>query len=154
MIGDRFNEVSSYEVVGQFHTLKQTCSVSEYIDKFEEFMGLVKRDNPSLQEEYFIYSFVSGLKEHIQHHLQCHKPNTLTQAFWFAKRLEQATPQQKRLPIFNPLNKQYKPWNREPKPTEVKEQTNNTIADLRAAGKCFKCREPWVPGHAKVCKGK
>jgi len=25
---------------------------------------------------------------------------------------------------------------------------------LRAAGKCFNCREPWVPGHTKVCKGK
>jgi hypothetical protein len=28
------------------------------------------------------------------------------------------------------------------------------MAELRAAGKCFKCREPWVPGHTKVCKGK
>lgn len=28
------------------------------------------------------------------------------------------------------------------------------IAELKAAGKCFKCLEPWVPGHAKICKGK
>jgi hypothetical protein len=28
------------------------------------------------------------------------------------------------------------------------------IAELRAAGKCFKCREQWSPGHAKVYKGK
>ena len=34
------------------------------------------------------------------------------------------------------------------------ENNNATIAELRAAGKCFKCREPWIPGQAKVCKGK
>lgn len=33
-------------------------------------------------------------------------------------------------------------------------QTPPNIAELRAAGKCFKCREPWVPGHTKVCKAK
>lgn len=35
-----------------------------------------------------------------------------------------------------------------------KETASQSIAELKAAGKCFKCREPWVPGHAKVCKGK
>lgn len=29
-----------------------------------------------------------------------------------------------------------------------------TLTKLRAAGKCFKCREPWVLGHTKVCKEK
>lgn len=28
------------------------------------------------------------------------------------------------------------------------------MAELKAEGKCFKCREPWIPGHHKVCKGK
>jgi tRNA U34 5-carboxymethylaminomethyl modifying enzyme MnmG/GidA len=88
MLEDRFTETSSYEVVGQFHNIKQTGSVTEYIDKFEELMGLVKRHNPQLTDEYFTFSFVSGLKEYIQHHLQCHKPTSLTQAYWFAKRLE------------------------------------------------------------------
>ena len=101
MIGDRFNETSSYEAIGQFHNLKQTRTVSEYVDKFEEFMGLVKRNNPSLPEDYFISSFVSGLKDHIQHHLQCHKPTNLTNAYWFAKRLEQAQPVVKRFPFVN-----------------------------------------------------
>ena len=151
MIGDRFNETSSYEAIGQFHNLKQTRTVSEYVDKFEEFMGLVKRNNPSLPEDYFINSFVSGLKDHIQHHLQCHKPTNLTNAYWFAKRLEQTQLVVKRFPFVNSTQKAPKPW---VKDKEVKDQANPTIADLRAAGKCFKCREPWVPDHAKVCKGK
>jgi hypothetical protein len=58
MITTRFNEVSHYEAIGQFHTLKQMGTVTEYIDKFEELMGLIKRDNPSLRDEYFTGSFV------------------------------------------------------------------------------------------------
>jgi len=154
MVGDRFNEVSSYEIIGQFHTLKQTGSVSDYVDKFEELMGLVRRNNPSLSEAYFTHSFVSGLKEYIQHHLQCHKPTSLTQAYWFAKRLEQANPTPKKFNVFNPAVRQVKPWIKDPTEKEVKEDSNKNIAELRAAGKCFKCREQWIPGHAKVCKGK
>lgn len=150
MLGDRFNETSSYEAIGQFHNLKQTGTVSEYVDKFEELMRFVKRNIPSLPEEYFISSFVCGLKDHIQHHLQCHKPTNLTNAYWFAKRLEQAQPAVKRFLFTNPAMKAPKPWVRD---KEVKDQANTSIADLRAAGKCFKCKEPWIPGHAKICKG-
>ena len=38
-------------------------------DRFEEFMGLVKRNNPSLSEDYFVSSFIARLNEYIQHHL-------------------------------------------------------------------------------------
>ena len=107
-----------------------------------------------MPEDYFISSFIARLKDYIQHHLQCHKPISLTQAFWFARRLEQASPQQKRYNIFPQVPRPVKQWNKEQKSSEPKDPVNPTIADLRAAGKCFKCREPWVPGHTKVCKGK
>lgn len=106
MTGGRFNEESSYEVIAKFHGLRQTGTVTEYITKFEELLGLVKQDNPSLQDSYFITSFVSGLQEPIQHHLQCHKPNSLTNTFWYAKRLEQAHPPVKKL---QPFSCNYKP---------------------------------------------
>lgn len=64
MLEDRFTETSTYKVVGQFHNIKQTGSVTEYIDKFEE-LGLVKRHNPQLTDEYFTFNFVVGLKEYI-----------------------------------------------------------------------------------------
>ena len=69
MLEDRFLEISTAEIIGQFHNLKQTTTVPEYIDKFEEFMGLVKRNNPSLSEDYFVSSFIARLNEYIQHHL-------------------------------------------------------------------------------------
>ncbi|XP_072147223.1 uncharacterized protein [Setaria viridis] len=98
MIGDRFNEESLYEVIARFHGLKQNGPVQEYITKFEELMGLVKRDNPSLHDSYFISSFISGLQEPIQHHLQCHQHASLNSAFWYARRMEQAHPPPKRFP--------------------------------------------------------
>lgn len=42
-------------------------------------------------------------------------------------------------------------WNKE---KVGKDTVNPNLAELRAAGKCFKCREPWVPDHGKVCKAK
>jgi len=65
MISERFNEISIYDAIGQFHNLKQQSSVKEYVEKFEELMGLVKRNNPSLTETYFVSSFTSGLKDYI-----------------------------------------------------------------------------------------
>jgi hypothetical protein len=66
--------------------------------------------------------------------------------------LEQATPPTRKFPTFTPTAKIQKPWVKDGTPTEQKDPAN--IVELRVAGKCFKCREPWVPGHTKVCKGK
>ncbi|RLN10016.1 retrotransposon protein, putative, unclassified [Panicum miliaceum] len=148
MVTDRFNLVSEYEVIGQFHNLKQVGSVVDYVDKFEEMVIMVRRNCPHLPETYYISSFRSGLKDSIQYHLQCHRPTALSQAYWYAKRLEQASPAFKKYTSAIPPQKFQKTWNKE------KDTTGPSIAELRAAGKCFKCREPWVPGHTKVCKGK
>jgi len=55
--------------------------------------------------------------------------------------------------MFPQPQKPIKQWKKDQKQLEQKDAFNPTIADLRAAGKCFKCREPWVPGNTKVCKG-
>jgi hypothetical protein len=131
MLEDRFYDRSAYEVIGEFHNLKQTGSVNEYVDKFEELVGLVRRNNPTLPEEYFICSFVSGLKGYIQHHLQCHRPAALTQAYWFAKRLEQANPFPPKYNTFKVVAKPQKPCTKE---TDQKTTPNPTIAELKAEG--------------------
>lgn len=150
MVNDRFSNVSEHEVIGQFHNLKQIGTVLDYVDRFEELTSMIQRTNPELPEKYYISSFISGLKDHIQYHLQCHKPTNLSQAYWFAKRLEQAQPSYKKFTYTpNPMKVQ-KQWDKD----KPKDPINQNIAELKAAGKCFKCREPWVPGHAKICKGR
>lgn len=150
MVGDRFNQTSEYDIIAQFHNLKQTGSVGEYVDKFEEMLHLVRRHNPTLTDNYYISSFIAGLTEYIQHHLQCHKHVALSQAYWLAKRLEQAHPPSKKYNTFFPP-KLHKLWNKD---NDQKEAPKQTIVELKAAGKCFKCLKPWVPGHDKNCKGK
>lgn len=65
MVGDRFSQVSEYEIIGQFHNLKQTGSVMDYVDRFEEMVSMVRRNNPALRDTYYISSFISGLKDYI-----------------------------------------------------------------------------------------
>lgn len=91
------------------------------------------------------------MKDQIHYHTQCHKPASLSQAYWFAKRLEQATPNFRKFSTSTSQNKQPK--------TEPAEGKDNKLpapilAEVKVAGKCFKCREPWILGHAKVCKSK
>ena len=100
MVGDRFNQVSKYEIIGQFHNLKQVGSVVDYVDRFEEMVSMVRRNNPALPDTYYISSFISGLKDYIQYHLQCYRPTALSQAYWYAKRLEQAQPTFKKFSNF------------------------------------------------------
>jgi hypothetical protein len=58
MVSDRFNKTSEYDIIGKFHQLKQTGSVMDYVDKFEEMLSQVRRHNPSLNDAYFISSFI------------------------------------------------------------------------------------------------
>lgn len=97
-----------------------------------------------------ISSFVAGLKEYIQNHLQCHRPHSLLESYWIAKRLETAYPGNKKFSSFTPVVKTSKTWTHDKETKPI----SRTIQELQEQGKCFKCREPWIPGHAKVCKGK
>jgi hypothetical protein len=68
--------------------LKQTTSVAQYIQKFEELMSLIQKDYPNLNEPYFVSSFIAGLKEGIKHYLIPRSPQTLSDTEWKAKELE------------------------------------------------------------------
>jgi hypothetical protein len=91
-LGDRFAVTSVCDNVRAFHSLRQTSTVAIYIQQFESAMNLMRRDSPGLPHDYYVNSFISGLTDYIQAHLQCHKPNDLQQAMWLARRMEPAVP--------------------------------------------------------------
>lgn len=67
MIRDRFSEVNAHDAVEQLHNIKQgVANVSNYIDRFEECMSLVKRDHPYLQEAFLMSCFIGGLRGEIK----------------------------------------------------------------------------------------
>jgi hypothetical protein len=88
MITNRFSTPSSHTSVENFHHLKQTTSITDYIQKFEELMTLMQMEHPRLNEQYFISSFIAGFKNGIKHYLIPHNPETLCDTYWKAKELE------------------------------------------------------------------
>ncbi|XP_026451994.1 uncharacterized protein LOC113352386 [Papaver somniferum] len=82
----RFQELGHDNVVGEFKKLDNVNTVLEYQEQFEELKALMLAKNPSLTEEYFIHSFISGLKEDIRMVVQMFTPNTLQQVIFLARR--------------------------------------------------------------------
>uniref|UniRef100_A0A0A9AN26 Retrotransposon gag domain-containing protein n=1 Tax=Arundo donax TaxID=35708 RepID=A0A0A9AN26_ARUDO len=175
LITSRFSSVSMYELVENFHLLKQQTSVVNYIEQFEELMATMIQQHPYLDEEYFFMSFVAGLKDGIKHYLKPHKPTTLAEAYWKAKDLEKGILAKKSLmPQSAPTNKPPYMF-----PTVAKPQTPHMLPAppavpvamgqahqhqdqgnaqrqlfqrAREQGKCWGCQEPWTPQHKQVCK--
>ena len=96
MITHRFSAYSPYEVAETFNALKQdNMTVIAYIDKFEDFMTMLKQDTPELTEEWFVKCFVNGLRHDIKHQLRPLHPESLTDAYWQAKDMERSAPPKK-----------------------------------------------------------
>lgn len=114
----------------------------------------MRRDNLSLPDDYYTNSFIAGLSDYIQAHLQCNKPKDLQDAMWMARRLEQASTVKK--PVFTPFSVR-RQVNFDLTKTSTVPQLNlpsnqALIQQARQKGICFRCKEPWVPGHRQVCK--
>ena len=71
-------------MLGELSKLQQTStveSVVEYHEKFESLRPFVLAINRSLDEDYFVPLYLSGLKEEIKVSVKMFKPKTLVQAF-------------------------------------------------------------------------
>lgn len=75
-------------MIGEFNKLKQMGSVDEYIQKFEELKSYMTQRNRHLDEDYFVKSFISGLKEDVRVMVEMLLPNTLNQAIFMARKQE------------------------------------------------------------------
>ncbi|KAL4378560.1 hypothetical protein GQ457_02G035680 [Hibiscus cannabinus] len=73
------------DVVEEFNKLLQKGSVDDYQEKFEELKPYMLQHNPHLDEDYFVSSFVSGIKEEIKHRVRVHEPKSLKEASRQAK---------------------------------------------------------------------
>lgn len=85
LIMERFMEPERENLIGDFNKLKQERTVDEYKEKFEELKSFMSHSYRSLNEEYYLKSFISGLKEEIQDSVMVQRPTTLAQAFIIAK---------------------------------------------------------------------
>lgn len=149
-LGDRFSEASVTENVRSFHALIQTGTVAQYIQQFERLLNMMRRDNPSQPENYFVTSFIAGLSDYIKAHLECHKPKDLQTAMWLARRMEIAVPPKKQ--SFTPFAVKRQVNFDLPKSTTTLPPNQAVIQEARQKGVCWRCKETWTPGHRQVCK--
>lgn len=71
--------------MGEFNKLKQEGNVETYRSKFEELKAFMLQGNRTLSEDYFIKSFLSGLREDLQSMVMIMRPQSLAQAIQIAK---------------------------------------------------------------------
>jgi hypothetical protein len=139
LLCERFPGASADDSMEQCQVLKQVNIVDNYIDQFEEWMTLMRRDHNYLPENFFL-RFLSGLKETIKHDTKCHKPTTLCATYWFARQQEQSyLSNNKKFPTnvphrnAPPPNATSGPNNREARPRPIPDKT-------RGKGKYWYCQ--------------
>jgi hypothetical protein len=155
LITSRFAAETSLESINTFRHIEQSSNLNTYIDNFEEIMSKLKVQSLALPDEYFVSCFISGWKDHIKIPLTCHNPATLVQAYALARNYEAY--QQRKSQSDTPRSGYRYPYQpRQSAMAGKKEdiETKQTPTTKWEKGKCFKCQEPWVPGHNKVCKFK
>jgi hypothetical protein len=82
MVFCKFSSHNPHSSLEHFHHLRQSSSVNKYIQRFEELMALMQMEHPGLIEQYFISSFMAGLKDGIKHYLVPHNRQTLSDTYW------------------------------------------------------------------------
>ena len=86
----RFKEELGSKVVEDFHKLQQWGSVEDYLEKFEGLKSLMLQRTPILPDDYFITSFIAGLKPHLKPFVKALNPLTLDDAIHFTRLQEEA----------------------------------------------------------------
>ena len=86
MLRDRLSEVNAHDAVEQLQNIRQeVANVSNYIDRFEECMSLVKRDHPYLQEAFLMSCFIGGLRGESKHDVSGQRPQDMLETYWYAR---------------------------------------------------------------------
>jgi hypothetical protein len=148
LLCDRFPPPGEHESMEQFQQLKQTSTVNNYIDNFEENMVQMKRDHPYLTDNFFLLRFLAGLKDSVKHSVKSHNPSTLRAAYWHARQQEQAYLSNNKKPVAvwttqrtnNTFVARNNTGNREFRPRATPEKAIER-------GKCWYCLEPWIYAH-------
>lgn len=156
-------------MVGRFNKLVQKGSVAEYIAEFEELRGYVLTHHNVHTPDFYLSSFISGLRADIQQALYVYKPRTLNEAMEKAREQETlielldkrvktpfktATMPTKPAPAWiSPKPATSSTSSSTPQQTsisklpEIKRITPQEMAKRREKGLCYNCDEVYSRGH-------
>ncbi|XP_071695748.1 uncharacterized protein [Rutidosis leptorrhynchoides] len=150
--------------------LKQTASIQEYQDAFEDLLNKV-----DITEKQAISMYLGGLKKEIELPVRMFKPNSLEDTFCLAKLQEDTIEATKKkvTPILPTPRSTYNSYQSRsvspatqantvlalpPAPSRLalpapraqnqrKQLTQKELEDKRAKGLCFYCDQKYIPGH-------
>lgn len=140
----------------QLESLRQTGSVQEYHQRFEQLAHNILLYNPSYDDVYFVTKFLSGLKEEIRAPITLHRPKNLVEASTLAllQETELQASRQKKLereplkfskPAAGDKSKFSGKSDDGKKDKLSGESSWATLkADRKAKGLCFTCGEKWT----------
>ncbi|XP_019153739.1 PREDICTED: uncharacterized protein LOC109150304 [Ipomoea nil] len=137
---------SHVDVMEEFSNFKQWGSVVEFSDKFEEYKGLLLQSYPTLNDQYFLDSFVVRLKQQLRCFVRTSRPGNLEDAIWLARQFEKGLRnepsriQPHQIPTKTTSSNTLQSNVRTPEINRFKDQ-------LREQNRCYRCFDPWSPGH-------
>lgn len=155
----RFSSGNQENLVGRFNKLTQTGTVKAYIAEFEELRGYVMARHSSHTDEFYLSSFLSGLRADIQQALYVYKPRSLSEAMEKAKEQEvfmELMEKRVRTSVprttptsFAAAKDTLKTAHSSPvaKWPEVKKISPQEMAKRRERGLCYNCDEIYTRGH-------
>ncbi|KAJ4811165.1 polyprotein [Rhynchospora pubera] len=152
----RFAENAAQELVGEFKRLHQSGKVNDYVKVFDGLKARMMHERPYLPIEFYVSSFIEGLREEIRSMVTMFNPKSLNEAYKYAKLYEGVTDTQIRRAKFIPKpvtvagpvkrdnnekasiggGKFQKSWT-----------SSNSYEQRRALNLCHKCNEKWHYGH-------
>jgi len=77
------------QVIEEFKKLQHNGGLDDYLEKFEKLKALLLLKNPSHLDDYFVDSFIGGLKPSIKSFGRAFHPKTLPEAVDYARSEEE-----------------------------------------------------------------
>ncbi|KAK2975292.1 hypothetical protein RJ640_026800 [Escallonia rubra] len=84
----RFSSLFRESIIGEFHKLRQTTTVEHFYNDFETLRSILVSEGINLEEDYFIQSFISGLKDEIRLEVEKFDVGDLSRAIFLARKQE------------------------------------------------------------------
>ncbi|KAK2988469.1 hypothetical protein RJ640_000786 [Escallonia rubra] len=84
----RFSSLFRESIIGEFHKLRQITTVEQYYNDFKTLRSILVSEGCKFEENYFIQSFVSGLKDDIRLEVEKFDVEDLSRAIFLARKQE------------------------------------------------------------------
>ncbi|KAK2969314.1 hypothetical protein RJ640_030855 [Escallonia rubra] len=87
-LNSRFASLFRESIVGEFHKLRHTTTVESYYNEFEALRSILVSEGCMFKEDYYIQSFIGGLKDEIRLEVEKFELYDLSRAIFLARKQE------------------------------------------------------------------